>query len=295
MQAKATRAAFAVTAGRDLRRDPTAVELAAATDFALLERQFVTAHTDLSSVLIRDRDEIAAKAVDLVEAMSSVDPLTLGAVLGPQLTAYAEQMDTGPIVAMLTATAAQGVSQVVGEAARQGVTVSASIDYTDRAELEAREMLRRMAAQVTETAAGAAKIGMPAPVETPSGLFARLRPARFGVISEALAAFIAFLGTQLGLLTSAAPEAAAAGATARATNTGRFTAMEAAPVSKCYASEVLDQSTCDPCLLIDGKEYDSVAEAMLDYPTGGFFGCEGWERCRGLAVAIFTDEQATLA
>lgn len=292
---KATRAAFAATTGRDLRRDPTPVELAAATDFAQLEQQFVTAHRDLSDVLVRDRSIISAKAVNLVEDMATVDPLTLGAVLGPQLAAFAEQMDTGPIVTMLTATASQGVAQVVGEAARQGVTVSASIDYAARAELEAREMLRKQAAQITETVAGAAKVGLPATVEPPSGLFSRLRPARFGVISEALGAFITFLGTQLGLLTSAAPEQAAAGATARATGAGRYEAMAEAPVSAVYVSALLDSNVCGPCAEDDGQTFATVAEARQAFPNGPNPACEGWERCRCLLVAIMADEQPAFA
>jgi hypothetical protein len=203
-------------------------------------------------------------------------------------------MDTGPIVTMLTATASQGVSQVVGEAARQGVTVSASIDYAARAELEARELLRRMAAQITETVAATARTTMPAPVDAP-GLFARLRPARFGIVTEALLGLVGSVVAALAALKPTQAEDAAAGATSRANNAGRFEAMEDAPIRSVYSSEILDSNTCPACLEVDGTEYANVTEAKQDYPAAGYVACEGRERCRGLAVAIFMDEQAAAA
>ena len=36
------------------------------------------------------------------------------------------------------------------------------------------------------------------------------------------------------------------------------------------ASEVLDQGTCGPCLLADGREYPSLTVALAEYPAGGY-------------------------
>lgn len=281
------RASFAAVAGRELRRDPSEAELAAATDFGQLETQHVQARDDLAAILVRDRDELAEHAVDLVKAMATVDPLTLGAVLGPRLEVYAATMDTTAIVAMLTATAAQGVAQVIGEAARQGVALEASIDYEGRAAIEARELLRRLAVQVTEAVASAARTGITAaPLQASrGGLLSRLRPARMATVEAD------YVAAALLELTDSAPVAAAAGASMRAGNGGRFAAIATADTRAVHSSELLDAATCAPCFDVDGTEYASMDEALGDYPAGGFVACEGRERCRGTLVCIFADEQ----
>lgn len=285
---RAARSSFAVVAGRELRRDPTAAELASSADFALLEAQHVAARDDLTAVLLRDRDELAGVAVDTVADLDVVDPLTVGAVLAPLLAEHAADMDTTPLVTMLNATAAAGCEQVIGEAARQGVAIDVTVDYAARAQLEGREMLRRMAVQVTESAAAAARVVAPPVASSRRGLLGRLWPARLAAgEADAVAA-------QLAALSPANAEQAAAGATSRATNSGRVAAMEAAPTSAVYASELLDDATCGPCETIDGTEYATVEDALEDYPGGGYVGCEGMDRCRGTLVATFdTEEPAT--
>ncbi len=288
---RAARTAFAAVAGRELRRDPTPVELAAATDFGQLEREHVAAADNLAAVLLRDRDELAATAVAIVAAMPTVDPLTLGGALGPLLAAHANAMDTTPLVTMLTATAAQGVAQVVGEAARQGVTIAPDVDYAARAAVEANELQRRMAVQITEACATAARTVAPAPTLS-RGRLARIG-ARFAPRGLGPAGRSALDGIEarLALLTPAAAEQAAAGATSRANGAGRFAAMAAAPVQTVVASEIMDANCCGPCLAVDGTEYASVEEAMGDYPgLGSYVACEGMERCRGTAVALFEGE-----
>lgn len=288
-RAAAVRSSFAAIAGRQLRREPTEAELSASVDFALLEAQHVAATDDLAAVLLRDRDELAGVAVDLVAEMRSVDPLTLGATLAPALTEHAAGMDTEPLVTLLIAAADQGVEQVVGEAARQGVSLEASVDYTERAELEAREMHRRMATQIAENAAAVARTQV-APGAARRGLLARLRPASMAAgEADAIAAHLASLSP-------AAAEAAAAGGASRAMNTGRFEAIAAAPTQEIYASEILDDATCFPCQEIDGTSYDTLEEALQDYPSmGGYLACEGMDRCRGTLVATFGSESEAQA
>lgn len=286
-KAQTTRAAFAQAAGRDLRRDPTPAELAAGTDFSRLEREHVAAREDLAAVLLRERGDLAARAVEIIAAMPTVDPLTLGAVLGPQLAGHAAGMDTAPLVTLLEASAAQGQAQVVAEAASQGVMITPDVDYSARALVEANELQRRMAVQVTEACAAAAKTIVPAaPVQARRGLMSKLRPpARLATIEAGT------IGDFLSSLSPAAAEQAAAGATSRATGGGRFGAIASAPTQAVYASEILDEATCPPCSDVDGREYESIEDAMLDYPSlGGFFDCEGGERCRGTAVAVFEGE-----
>lgn len=272
---RATRTAFASVTGRDLRRDPTSVELAAATDFATIESQFVATQQNIATALVAVRDELTGVAVEQVAAMQDVDPLTLGDTLAPSLEQHAQEMDSAPLVALLVAFAAAGVHQVVGEAARQGVTLTATVDYEERAAADAADLMRRMARQVADSAATAARTGV-AP----------------GVGGQPAANVVA---DHLAGLSSAGPEQAAAGASSRAQNAGRAAAIDAGPVASIAASELLDQNTCAHCLLNDGHEYGSLDSALAEYPGGGFVRCDGMERCRGLLVAVFDASQEAAA
>lgn len=56
-----------------------------------------------------------------------------------------------------------------------------------------------------------------------------------------------------------------------------------------YASELLDASTCSECSIRDGMHYNSLADAEVDYPTGGYKNCKGGPRCRGTIVAVYEE------
>ena len=79
------------------------------------------------------------------------------------------------------------------------------------------------------------------------------------------------------------------GSMTQAQNTGRMEVFNQSPVSAIYASELLDQNTCEVCADIDGKQYADIKEAELDYPTGGHKDCLGGPRCRGTLVAVYTE------
>lgn len=269
---RATRSAFATVAGRDLRRDPFEHELAAATDFATIEAQFVATRANVATALLAIRDQLTAVAVEEVAAMQEVDPLALGDALAVILEQQAADMDAGPLVALLVAFAVAGMHQVIGEAARQGVALDAAVDYQERATADAADLMRRMARQVAESSAAAARTSVPA--GSPGGQAS-------DVVSQHLAT-----------LTAAAAEQAAAGASSRAQNAGRAAAISAGPTVSIHASEVLDPAVCSTCILADGREYATLDAALLDYPSGGNRACEGGERCRGHLIAIFDDGQS---
>lgn len=81
------------------------------------------------------------------------------------------------------------------------------------------------------------------------------------------------------------------GALTNAQNRGRFESMLRAPSAAWYASERNDPSACDPCRKIDNRRFDSLEQAMLAYPNGGYVGCEGGIRCRGGVVPIWDREE----
>ncbi|HLL69007.1 MAG TPA: DUF935 family protein [Micromonosporaceae bacterium] len=66
-----------------------------------------------------------------------------------------------------------------------------------------------------------------------------------------------------------------------AQNAGRTAVFELAPPTSLLASERNDKARCDQCSEVDGRRYDSLADALKDYPVAGFKACEGGLRCRG--------------
>lgn len=58
--------------------------------------------------------------------------------------------------------------------------------------------------------------------------------------------------------------------------------------SEIYASELLDEHTCQGCAKIDGREYETQALARTDYPDGGGYkDCESEAGCRGTLVFTY--------
>jgi hypothetical protein len=59
--------------------------------------------------------------------------------------------------------------------------------------------------------------------------------------------------------------------------------------TEIYASELLDEHTCQRCAEIDGHEYETLARAEADYPDGGYKGCESETGCRGTLVVMYDE------
>lgn len=57
--------------------------------------------------------------------------------------------------------------------------------------------------------------------------------------------------------------------------------------TRYVANEINDKSRCAPCASIDSHEYDTLADALVDYPSGTrYVGCLGLDRCRGVIFPI---------
>lgn len=76
---------------------------------------------------------------------------------------------------------------------------------------------------------------------------------------------------------------------------GRVEAASDLPEPKeVYASELLDGNTCTPCRDVDGTRYESLADAMTEYPDAGpMVNCRGGDRCRGTLVLVWDEADAT--
>lgn len=84
------------------------------------------------------------------------------------------------------------------------------------------------------------------------------------------------VGENVGALLSAAQHA------------GRLAVLEAHPATAYVAVEASDgPNRCKPCGQVNNTRYDTLAEALKDYPSAGFRGCLGKSRCRGGIHPIF--------
>ena len=68
---------------------------------------------------------------------------------------------------------------------------------------------------------------------------------------------------------------------------GRYETIAPHEPSEIVASELLDGATCSACEKVDGKEYATMADALVEYSTGGYGACKGGARCRGTLVVIY--------
>ena len=65
---------------------------------------------------------------------------------------------------------------------------------------------------------------------------------------------------------------------------GRVEAAETMQPEEIYSSELMDGATCPACAKVDGKDYETMTEAKVEYEAGGYGACAGGARCRGTLV-----------
>jgi len=262
---------------RRLRRQPTRLEEQSRIDFAELEHDWTTVRDAATVLLARYREAIAAAIVDAIAEMDTVEPLTLADALAPVAATAAASMDVDRLARLMDEAATVGAGQVAGEIARQGGSVDiAPPDYRERAGLEARAAVARLARGLVETAVNAAT--------------ARAAP---GAPGREVAATVT---DAIGELTDAQPRDTAGGMASRAINAGRAHALDAAPYRQVYASALLDTNTCQPCIDWDGTTWESLDEALQQFPGGGGNrDCQGGARCRCVLVGVLESEQEVAA
>jgi hypothetical protein len=252
---------------RELRREPSAVEVAAAVDFATMETTHVTALGALVNAWQAVRADQIAELAALITAAGG-DEVALA-------TIQATPAGADVLLERLRGVTAQGIDGALAEAAAQGATITAPDVESVLSGLESRaQATATLMARSLSEAAGRRAVAL-------SG--GSLGPADVAdqVVEHLESLSDAYLEEQFtGLLT-------------QGQNTGRRAVFDAAPsIRAVYASELLDASTCGPCSDVDGREYPDLAAAEEDYPTGGYKDCDGGPRCRGTLVAVYDDEEA---
>jgi hypothetical protein len=245
---------------RPLRRQLYDHEIQAQVDFSALELawQAETGHLVSQWRAIQDL-QIQELTEDIIAANGNVKKLA-------KISATPQGADI--INARMQNIAAQGISEAIQEAQRQGQQnlITPGVDEIT-AGLSARAVAVQdmLAASLSDAARRKALT------------ISNLPPAEAAaMVSSHLHGLSAtYLQDQLG------------GALVAAQNSGRRLAFARNEPSEVFASEILDNNTCGPCVQRDGTRYPDLQAAEADYPTGGYKDCQGGSRCRGTVVAVW--------
>lgn len=251
---------------RPVRRQPNEFEIRAAVDFAGMEERFRSG----GERLIDEWRAVRAGQIDeLVAQIADLDPDDLVALSRIAATPAGADLLTAAQVEVIERAAAAALA----EAAAQG-TALAQPDLEPSRELAARRAdatAELLARSLSEAAAREAvrRAGTGTADQVAAGVRAHL---------EALTDN--YLSVQFG------------GLLVRAEGEGRRAVYDegADEYVAFYASALLDENTCGPCVQWDGASFDTVEEAMAQFPgLGGNVDCQGGARCRCTVVGIFAD------
>lgn len=262
-------ASSTATTGTVGHRAPSVVEAEAGVDFETLQRQWQTDTEAAVSEWAPVREaQIDALTAQVLAAVNEGNLAALATVSAPVLGVEI-------IEAAMMRSAETGVATATAEGVVQGVVVG----YGDV------ELLRptiRARAQATATLMARAL----------SDSAARNAIMRYGadLAGDVVAAAVR---QHLTDLSTAYLTDTIGGALTQAQNTGRRVVMSTEPSARIYASELMDNNTCTACANTDGRQYDTMAAAEADYPTGGNAECAGGPRCRGTLVAVYSEATAT--
>lgn len=252
---------------RELRRKPYDHEIAAAVDFKKLDAEQTTRSEALAAKL---KEAQAVQLDDLEKAIIAADndPVKLANL-------EVEALGADDIEKAAKDAAKAGADGAKAEAKAQGVTTPAA------AVIDGALLATKAEAKATLLAKSIAEAGGREAVR-------RLGPQG----AKELAAQVK---TYLNGLSDAFLQKSARGVVNTGLNKGRAAFMRGNGPVRVYASELLDDNTCEFCSAIDGTEFDSMDEAEQWYPSG-FADCLGGDNCRGTLVGVYSDEAApTLA
>lgn len=253
---------------RELRRQPTEVEVTAAVNFASLDNAFTQGRDSLVGA-VKAAQTVQVEALLNAVRSANGNPETLA-------TITCEPISADVLLPHLQTAARQGQLQAQAEhAAQTGPAAKARPRAAAQADADVIEKTLIERARAAVSVLAAALAGAAAKRAT---AVASLPPADAAAkVGEYLAGLSdASLDTQLG------------GAVWQSVNTGRSEYMRANNPKAVYASELLDEATCDACAEEDGTEWPNVEAAEEDYPSGGgYIDCLGGLRCRGTLVSVY--------
>jgi hypothetical protein len=263
-----------------LRRQPTELETASRVDFTAIDDAWQAAVDTVTAawphIQAAQRHQITA-AVTTAVTTDDIDQLNTLTV------------DTAPGTALLYSHMRR-LAEAAGreqerEARDQGVTVP-PWDLGDASVVTAAaglDLLRQIARATANLLGGSL---VQSAVRQVMRLIGAGRPAQ-EVAAE--------VDVHLRELSEAFPRENIAAAMTAAQNEGRMAVLAVTPPATYTASEALDRNSCTPCRAIDGTRFASLEAARRAYPAGGYTGCLGGARCRGMLVTVWpqSGEQAT--
>ncbi|MDK1473604.1 hypothetical protein QNO07_09250 [Streptomyces sp. 549] len=262
----------AAAADGPLRRKPTETETASRVDFTAIDDAWQTAVDTVTAawphIQAAQRHQITA-AVTTAVAGDDIDQLNTLTV------------DTAPGTALLYSHMRR-LAETAGreqerEARDQGVTVP-PWDLGDASVVTAAAglALLRQLARATANLLGGSLVQ--SAVRQVMRLIGAGRPAQ-EVAAE--------VDVHLRELSEAFPRENIAAAMTAAQNEGRMAVLAVTPPATYVASEALDRNSCVPCRAIDGTRFADLDAARRAYPAGGYNGCLGGSRCRGMLVTVW--------
>ncbi len=162
-----------------------------------------------------------------------------------------------------------GANAAVSEAVAQGRPITAPDMGAAKTRLTARAgATSELLASSLSEAAGRRALSLTGSALTPSDVATQTRDYLTGLSDQ-------YLQDQLG------------GALTQAQATGRREVFSKSNPTAIYASAILDNNVCVPCAQTDGQYYQSLADAEIDFPSGGNADCEGGPRCRCSLIAVY--------
>lgn len=228
----------------------------------------------LDELVERWQDEVSpAQRAELAEQIEAL--VDAGEVGGLAALAVSSGAGAALLEAAMSAQAAAAGERMVEVAAEQGVSiVAAPVAGVLAADLAAAAgVTAALLAAGLAAAAGREALRVWAPGDSGREVAGR--------VTEYLESLTdATLRTELG------------GAIWGAEGEGRFATLQLAEEQDkapdwYEASEFRDVNACEPCKDVDGKRWESLADARAAYPYGGYVGCLGRYRCRGGAVPVW--------
>lgn len=255
---------------RPYEDDPDVVQAAAGDpDARRLQEQW----DRKKAQLLRRWPKLAAKMVKelTAQAEQAIGAGDLAALAELEVSAGVVAAVAVPIRTSGTELAAEAAAGVVEEAARQQVTVTVPDEpgaerVRQHADVVARIIANGYASGAARTALQLAGAGPQEVRDEVERHLTELGESQNGLV-----------GTEIGGLLSAAQHA------------GRLAVLEENPADEYEAREVSDgPNRCEPCGEVNGTRYLTLAEAIKDYPSAGFRGCLGRNRCRGGLHPIWT-------
>lgn len=259
---------------RELRRQPNEHEIAAAVDFRALDEVHAAVTASAQSLYLQQiiPAQIAALGEQVTNTKAGAPRKRLTRSAMAKLAAPEGGRDE--LVELLVSAARGGAAQAVAEIAEQGREIAMPADEALRAAVtDQADAVTTMAANGISLSAQRKATALVGGGRSPEDAAAELEAHLAGMAHK-------WTTDQLQ------------GAVQQAQNAGRFAVFASVGTGvalTAYSSEILDTNTCGPCADEDGTDYPSLADAMLAYASGGFIGCEGGPRCRGMAIVVLDE------